>query len=67
MIDRELDVGSKSWMAIHTEKERQTLAWRFLHKLLPHEVLTKYAKPTDPSVQLAALALNIEQIQKDQS
>lgn len=64
--DRELNVGSKGWMIRHTESERQTLAWRHLHTLLPHDVLVKYAKPTDPSVQLAALALNLEETNESQ-
>ena len=62
--DRELSVGSKAWMIRHTEEERQILAWRRLHSLLPHDVLTKYAKPTDPSVRLAALVRNLEELRE---
>lgn len=63
--NRELRVGSRAWMKRHTEEERQTLAWRRLHMLVPHDVLVKYAKPTDPSVKLAALARNLEQLQDE--
>jgi len=57
-----LRIGTRAWMQQHTEAERQVLAWRRLHSLIPHDVLVKYAKPTDPSTDLAALARNLEDL-----
>ncbi|MHA2265911.1 MAG: hypothetical protein ACXAEN_26255 [Candidatus Thorarchaeota archaeon] len=64
-IDKRTKVGSKAWTKKHDKETQQLSAWRRLHALLPHEDVVQLASPTDHPAKLAAIAMEVERLQKE--
>ena len=64
-IDYRTKVGSEAWKNNHTKSTQQLSAWRRLHALLPHEDVVKLAQPGDSPAKMAAIAAEVERIQKE--
>lgn len=59
-------VGTDAWNKRHDEDVKKTLAWRRLHKLLPHNEVMKVANQGDDSARLVEVVKEVEAKQKKQ-